>query len=59
MIEARQKAKERFEDPKERQKMSDTLKGKFKGENNPMYGKSANKGKHRVYRDDGTFYMSF
>lgn len=33
---------------------------KMKGKNNPMYGKpSTIRGKHRVYRDDGTFYMSF
>ncbi len=30
------------------------------GKNHPMYGKpSAIRGKHRVYREDGTYYMSF
>jgi hypothetical protein len=32
---------------------------KSKGENNPMYGKpSPNRGRHRVYRDDGSYYYA-
>jgi len=32
----------------------------MQGENNPQYGKpGVNKGKHRVYREDGSFYMSY
>ena len=33
------KAKERWNDSEERRKQSETLKGKFSGENNPNYGK--------------------
>lgn len=48
-------------------KISESLKGKpspTKGKQNPNKGKkipncAVNKGKHRVYREDGTFYLSY
>lgn len=53
-----------------KQKISESRKSKYKGENHPMFGKShpnkgkklprcaVNTGKHRVYREDGSYYMS-
>lgn len=53
-----------------RKNLSIALKGKMSGPNNPHYGvkvpeeqkirqSQKMKGRHRVYRDDGTYYMSF
>lgn len=36
----------------QKEKQSKTMKGRYSGKNNPMYGKSAIKGKHKVWNDD-------
>lgn len=43
----------------QKKKWSESKKGKLCGESNPMYGKiSPNRGKHRVYREDGTYFYN-
>lgn len=55
--------------PEQNLRISNALKGKFSGSKNPRYGVKVSdeqkikqslkmKGRHRVYREDGTWYMS-
>lgn len=49
------KGLQNFKGHKHTEEYKKLMSDKYKGKNNPMYGKGANTGKKRIYNDDGTY----